>query len=412
MDTAASTPKLSQLLFNRVVVVAALGYFVDIYDLVLFSIVRVASLKDLGLSGDALTEVGIRLLNFQMAGLLLGGILWGWLGDKRGRLSVLFGSIALYSTANLCNAFVTNEHAYAVLRFLAGIGLAGELGAAVTLVGESMPAKLRGYSTAFVAGTGILGAILAGVTAELFSWRISYGIGGVLGIMLLLVRARLKDSPIFLASKQTLHERGNLLLFFRNRERFKRYACTIFVGVPIWYVVGILVSLGPELARDMGATAEPIVGTGIMATYGGLAIGDFASGALSQRVQSRKKVIFWFLVATAALSALFLCARGMSPEFFYGMYFLLGLATGYWALFATVAAEQFGTNLRATAASTAPNFVRGMVIPMTLLLSLLRGPLGMTAAVAVVGVAVFSFALYGVRGLRESFGQDLDFYET
>jgi len=397
--------------FNRMVLVAALGYFVDIYDLVLFSIVRIGSLKDLGFEGAALTEVGMRLLNYQMAGLLLGGVLWGSLGDKRGRLSVLFGSIALYSTANLLNAFVDGAGSYAALRFLAGVGLAGELGAAVTLVVETLPIHLRGYSTAFIAAIGILGAVFAALIADFLNWRVAYAVGGVLGLGLLVTRVRLSDSPLFRAARERANDRGNFLMLFRSGERLKRYLCTIAIGVPCWFVLGILLAFGPEITGQLGIKGVLIVGTGVIFQYTGAAIGDFVSGVVSQRLKNRNWVVGICIGATAVLVSVFLLSRGQSPYFYYLLYFGLGFTTGYWAVFVTIAAEQFGTNFRATAASTAPNFVRGAVIPMGIAIHYLRGYLGLVSAIALVGAAVGLLALWALTQLEDTYARDLDFYE-
>src|SRR5678815_49497 len=133
------------------VIVAALGYFVDIYDLLIFGIVRADSLKSIGIAPDAQLGPTQLILNTQMIALLLGGILWGVLGDKRGRISVLFGSIILYSLANIANGFVHTVPQYAAARFLAGLGLAGELGGGITLVSESLDEKTRGHGTTIVA---------------------------------------------------------------------------------------------------------------------------------------------------------------------------------------------------------------------------------------------------------------------
>ncbi len=399
-------------IFNKAVIVAALGYFVDVYDLVLFSIVRIQSLKSLGYQGQELTDIGLSLLNYQMAGLLLGGIIWGCLGDKRGRLSVLFGSIALYSIANILNAFVTTKETYAIFRFLAGIGLAGELGAAVTLVTESMPVSKRGYSTGFIAGVGILGAIFAAITADLLDWRMAYGLGGVLGIALLFARAKLADSPIFKQAQASGIERGNFLTLFKSRDRLKRYACTIAIGIPCWFVLGVLLAFGPEITSELGMMGTLVVGTGVMFQYAGAAVGDFASGVVSQKLKSRNKVVFVCLLATSVLVITFLASRNMTPAFYYALYLGLGLTTGYWAVFVTIAAEQFGTNIRATVASTAPNFVRGSVIPMAFVIQQIKGQIGLVYSVALVGTAVMLIAFFALGRLKDSYSYDLNFLET
>lgn len=402
---------------NATVVVGALGYFVDIYDLVLFSIVRVASLQDLGLTGKANTEAGILLLNTQMAGLLLGGFIWGILGDRRGRLSVLFGSILTYSTANIANAFVTNIETYQLLRFIAGVGLAGELGAAVTLVSETLTREQRGYGTAVIAAVGITGAIFAALTADLLNWRAAYFVGGCLGLTLLLARVKLKDSTLYQQmslSRNLLklqNQPGQFQAIFISRERLKRFLACVAVGLPCWFVLGLLLAFAPEMTRELGATGAIVVGTAIIFQYAGAALGDLASGVLSQRLRSRNRVLLIFIVATAILVGIFLSSRSASPSFFYALFFALGFSTGYWAVFVSVAAEQFGTNLRATVATAAPNLVRGAVIPMTLAMQALRSSFGLIGSVAAIGGVVMLLSLVAVRSLKDSYSFDLDYLE-
>lgn len=392
--------------------VAALGYFADIYDLLLFGIVRVKSLQSLGLSGDELTQQGMRLLNLQMAGLLTGGILWGILGDKRGRLSVLFGSIFLYSIANLANAFVTTVDQYAILRFIAGVGLAGELGAGITLVAEVLPKHLRGYGTSFVSAFGILGAVVAGPVGELFSWRVSFIIGGVLGLLILVLRIGVRESQIFHKVSQTGVSRGNFLSLFTSWRNLAKYLAVIAIGIPLWYVVGILIILSPEFGRAFGMKELPSAGTAIAFNYLALTFGDFASGFMSQWSQSRKKVIFLYILATVVFAGLHLFIHRWVDEslaLYYTFCFLMGLSCGYWALFVTVAAEQFGTNIRATVTTTAPNFVRASVIPLTFLLNYFKPEFGFVGAAAMAGVVAFGLSFLGLWWIEESFHKDLDY---
>ena len=394
------------------VVVAALGYFVDIYDLVLFSIVRVASLKDLGVGGDALLERGVLLINMQMGGMLLGGIFWGILGDKRGRLSVLFGSILMYSLANVANGLVQSVPAYAVTRFIAGVGLAGELGAGITLVSEVMRRDARGYGTTIVATVGICGAVAAALIGDLTHWRTTYFIGGGLGLALLLLRVGVLESGMFSAvKKREAVERGNFFSLFSTRDRARRYLGVILVGVPIWYAVGILVTFSPELGKAMGMDPAPNAGRAIMFTYIGLAVGDLGSGALSQLARSRRRVVLGFLVLTAACVALYFAVGSASLSTFYGVCVALGFATGYWAVFVTMAAEQFGTNIRATATTTAPNFVRGAVVPLSLAFEAMKGSLGVVKSALVLGALTLGLALVALVFLEETYGKDLDFTE-
>jgi len=402
--------------FNRrsialAVLVAALGYFVDIYDLILFSVVRVRSLSDIGVPQADLLGKGVLLLNMQMMGMLLGGIAWGVLGDRKGRLSVLFGSIVVYSVANLLNAAVTSVPQYAALRFVAGIGLAGELGAGITLVSEIMPRESRGYATALVAAVGICGAIVAVVIGEVFDWRVAYTVGGIMGMALLLLRIGVHESGLFEQVKAEAHARGRFLQLFATRERARRYLAIILVGVPIWYVVGILVTFSPEFGRAMGMDPAPSAAKAVMFTYIGLAVGDVSSGWLSQVLRSRTRVLRWFLSLTAACVAVYFLPWPRSVPAFYLLCLALGFSTGYWAVFVTVAAEQFGTNLRATATTTVPNFVRGAVVPLTSVFQALAPVIGLTWSGLTVGVTTLVLGFAAVALLAETHGRDLDFLE-
>ncbi|BDG08505.1 MFS transporter [Anaeromyxobacter paludicola] len=399
---------------SAAVLVASLGYFVDIYDLLLFSIVRVPSLRALGISGQALIDDGVFLLNTQMAGMLLGGVFWGVLGDRKGRLHILFGSITLYSLATLGNGLVHGLPAYAALRFLAGVGLAGELGAGVTLVSEILPKELRGWGTMLVASVGVSGAVLANVVATRFDWRTAYLIGGGLGLALLLLRVGVAESAVFrrLERQGRAVARGNFLSLFTSWGRFRRYAKTILIGTPTWFVVGILVTFSPEFARALGVTGAVSAGSAVMYCYLGLVIGDFASGALSQLLRSRKKVVVGYLCLVAAtVAAWYVVPRGQAPDLLYACCAALGFAAGYWAIFVTVGAEQFGTNLRATVATTVPNFVRGMLVLITSAFQVARAHLGLLGGSALVGAVCVGVALVAAVRLEETFGRDLDYLE-
>jgi MFS family permease len=393
------------------VIVAALGYFVDIYDLVLFSIVRVPSLKSLGLQGQDLINQGVYLLNMQMAGMLIGGIIWGILGDRKGRLKIMFGSIFLYSIANLANGMVTSIEAYALLRFVAGVGLAGELGAGITLVSEILHKSVRGYGTMIVASVGVSGAILANIVAKGYDWRTAFYIGGVLGLMLLLLRVRIAESGMFKGMEQSGISKGNFLALFTSRDRFGRFFHSIMIGLPSWFVVGVLITFSPEFARVLNVQGPISAGNAVMYCYIGLVAGDLASGLLSQLMKSRKKVVFIFLMATVAAVATYFLATDATATTFYTICALLGFGIGYWAIFVTVAAEQFGTNLRATVATSVPNFVRGMTVPITMAFQLARGYLGIERGAVAVGAFCLLIALFSLSRLQETFHKDLDYFE-
>lgn len=394
------------------VIVAALGYFVDVYDLILFSIVRVASLKDLGLADADLLTYGVRVLNSQMAGMLIGGVLWGVWGDKKGRLSVLFGSILMYSSANIANGFVTDVNVYALLRFIAGVGLAGELGAGITLVSELMPKDRRGYATTIVATVGVLGALVAAKVGEMFPWRTSYFIGGGMGLLLLVLRISVRESGMYESVAKSHHlAKGDLTLLFRSRERFTRYVHAILCGVPIWCVLGILITFSPEIGRAMGLTEPVAAGKAVFYGYVGLVLGDLVSGLLSQMLKSRKKVLYAFVSLTGVLSVVYCLWPHTSPTSIYAMAVPLGFAAGYWAVFITSAAEQFGTNLRSTVTTSAPNFVRGATVLMSILFQRLSLSLGAVHAGIAVSVLTSGLALWSVSCLTETFHKDLDFTE-
>ncbi len=391
--------------------VAALGYFVDIFDLVLFSMLRVHSLMDLGLDKEFILSEGENILAGQMLGFLLGGILWGVLGDKIGRKAILYGSIALYSVANIANAFVSDVHAYAVVRFFAGLGLAGELGAAVTLVSELLSKELRGYGTMLVATIGLLGAVAAGLLAHTFHWRVMYIIGGLLGIALLITRAKVLESSMFDRIKQMDVPRGAWLRLFTSRDRFARYIKGILIGVPIWYSVAILIVFAPEMARFLEVKGEVSAIDAVMWCYLGVAVGDMLSGTFSQLIRSRKKAVLLFLTVLSVLVVAYFQLRGVPAWFFYLESFFIGIATGYWAVFITIAAEQFGTNIRATVATTTPNFVRGSVALITPTFKLLRQHVSISVAALLIGVVVIALAYWSILTIQETYGKDLDFIE-
>lgn len=405
------TPSPLKQIFSLPVLVAALGYMVDMYDLFLFSIVRVPSLKAIGIPDDRLLDDGIFLLNLQMAGLLVGGIVWGILGDKRGRLSVLFGSILIYSLANIGNGFAATLTQYAILRFVAGFGLAGELGAGITLVTEVLPKAIRGFGTTLVATMGVLGAISAYFVTYIFDWRISYFIGGGLGLLLLVLRISVYESGMYAKLRGRNISKGNISMLFGTRQRTLKYINSILIGLPIWFVVGILVTFSPEFGRALGLSAPIEAGKAVMLAFTGQVAGDLVSGFLSQYMQSRKKVIVLFILSSLLLVLVYLLAPVTDTFMFYAIITLMGFCNGYWTLFVTVAAELFGTNLRATVATTVPNFVRGAVIPLTALFTFGRPYLGTVYSALTTGMVAFVIALLALRSLEETFTKELDYTE-
>ena len=408
------------------VLVAALGYYVDIYDLVLFGIFRVPSLQAIGLEGEALESVGHALLNIQMIGMLIGGFFWGMLGDKKGRLSVLFGSIIVYSIANVLNAFVETETQYYFLRFFAGFGLGGELGAGITLVSEVLKKEDRGWGTTLVATIGVSGAVFAGLLGNYFdgsqmvldytlNWKTGYIVGGALGFALLLLRIGVFQSGMFEAPKSDNVMMGNLKTLFGNKQNLKKYFYCILAGLPIWYGVGILVFFCPELGAEMGLPKEEIkIGSAVLFGYAGVTVGDFLSGLLSQVFKSRTKIIKIFIMATACAVAAYPFLGKISVNWLYTVCFFIGGFSGYWAVIVTTAAEQFGTNIRATVTTTVPNFIRASLTPVTIIYVFVFQKmfhLNKVPAAMWTGVIVFVIAFYAATQLKETFGKDLDYIE-
>jgi len=421
-------------LFSIPVIVAALGYFVDIYDLLLFSIIRVKSLRGLGLSDALIDTEGKFIISIQMYGLLIGGILWGMMGDKKGRLSVLFGSIVLYSIANIANGFVQTVNQYALARFIAGIGLAGELGAGITLVSELISKENRGKATSIVAGVGLTGAVAAYFVAHSFEWiaagsnasmsewatkmvassydwRICYFIGGGLGLMLLLLRVSVFESGMYQNIQHANVQKGNFLMFFNNAKRFKKYLLAILIGLPTWYVIGVLVTFSKEFAEHFGITEPVDPGKSVMLAYVGISVGDLLIGFMSNWLRSRKKALYVFYALTVISIVMYFFQHDGSANAMYAICLFMGFATGFWALFVTMAAEHFGTNLRATAATTVPNVVRGSLPLIIILFNTLQPGLSYISAAAVTGAIVMCISITAVLMTEETFGKDLNFME-
>ncbi len=411
------------LLSNKLVLVAALGYFVDIYDLVLFGMERVASLQDIlaqsfpdkSIRDKQVAVIGSQLLSIQMIGMLVGGIFWGVLGDKKGRLSVLFGSIVVYSLANIANGFIVDTNWYGILRFISGFGLAGELGAGITLVSETMKKEERGIGTMVVASVGLFGAVVAGFTTIMLNnWRLSYFIGGGMGLLLLFMRIGVFESGMFSGLKEKHQvKRGNFFYLFSHPKLLMKYLNIILIAVPVWYVMYFLVQFAPEMSRALGLENGPTEGKiPIMLAYIGITIGDVFSGLLSQLLKSRKKVLYLFISLTLLLSIVYYLFAAHSVFVFYSIIFMIGFATGYWAVFMSSASELFGTNIRATVTTTAPNFVRGSVTLMSFAHAQLNPGMGWVNASILIGLVVFALAYFACYQLEETFHKDLNYTES
>lgn len=412
-------PKSLDKKLSLTILVASLGYFVDIYDLQLFNIVSKESLRGIGITDENLIKtLDYSLFLWQMSGIIIGGLIWGILGDKRGRKKILFGSILIYSLANIANAFVTNVEAYSIIRFITGIGLAGELGAAVTLINESMSKEKRGFGTMIIVTMGALGAVAAvGIHKLQFtmfgleSWQMSYIIGGCLGLLLLFMRFQTSESEMFDKVEKQNVQRGNFFMLFKTKDRLLRYLSCIAIGLPVWFCVGLLIKFSEKFATilEVNGTIDPT--TCIVFCYLGLSVGDLVSGFISQFLRSRKKIIYLYLFTTILISLYFLLVHHHSVNMFYALSALLGATTGYWVLFVSNAAEQFGTNIRSTVASTVPNFVRGSTVPIVLTFKAIEPNFGAVNSALLIGGITVALALIALSYLPETFGKNLNFIE-
>lgn len=400
-------------LLSLPVIVAALGFFVDIFDLLLFGVVRKSSFAELGLSPDEVLSKGELTISIQLIGMVIGGIIWGIIGDKFGRLKVLFGSILLYSLANIANGFVQDVNMYIIIRFIAGIGLAGELGAGITLTSEILPKEKRGLAGTIIATFGVLGGISAALLSKVITdWRTLYFIGGGMGLLLLVLRVSVAESTLFAAVEKSTVQRGNYLQFFNNKDRFFRYTKGILIGIPVWFCIGILISFADEFAKRMGVK-DITPGNAILYQYIGLGFGDVSAGLLSHQLKSRKKALYIFYAVFAVFMVLFFTQHNSSAAWFYFICTGLGFGSGISVLYIITSAEQFGTNLRASAATSITNFVRGFTPLLLLIFSLTRGSNNeyYLQAAAVMGVIVMLIAITALYKTKESFGKDLDFVE-
>jgi MFS family permease len=317
----------------------------------------------------------------------------------------------LYSLANILNGFASDITFYAILRFVAGIGLAGELGAGITLVAESLPKEKRGYGTMIVATIGVSGAVFAGIISRYFDWRTCYFIGGALGIALLILRISVYESGLFQKITEQEVKRGNFFQLFSNRKTFLKYLNCIVIGMPTWFTIGILVTFSPEFSKMLNVNGVIKGGDAIMFTYCGITVGDFACGFLSQVLKSRKKAVLAFLLLTCLGLLLYFTAYNSSSVYFYFTMFVIGTGTGFWAVIVTNAAEQFGTNIRGTVATTVPNFIRGSLPIITLGYTLLQLGFSKLVSAEILAVIIMSISLWALHHTAETYGKDLDFVE-
>jgi MFS family permease len=407
MTNTTVTPKAVAL----GIIVSALGFFVDLYDIMALAAIGENSLKDIGVSENAMKGNLNYLQSMQMFGMLIGGFLWGIVGDKYGRLKVLFGSIILYSAFTLLNAFVANTGQYVACRFLAGLGLAGELGAGITLVSEQMKKEKRGLGPAIIAGFGVLGAIVAVIVGKNYDWKTVYIVGGVLGFLLLVLRFGVMESGLFKIAKLAKASKGNFLIILRNKNYLKKFICILLVGIPGWFVNGVMMQFSNYISRSMGMDPIPDKGKVIIFFFVALSLGDVLGGLVSQWLKSRKKSIYIFLFAHLLMLLLFFTVARTSVQLYYAIFAGLGLTVGFVIQLFTLAAENFGTNIRTLVTSSGLNLVRGWVIPLGALFAWMNGPLHIIEwkSAAIIAFSVALVSLLALTQLDETFHNDLEF---
>jgi MFS transporter, putative metabolite:H+ symporter len=392
--------------------VAALGYFVDVYDLLIFGAERVESLQAVGVPKEDMKDVGILILNFQMAGLILGGFLFGILADKLGRLKVLFASILLYSVANIANAFVTTVPAFAGARFFAGIGLAGELGVALSWISESLERRQRTIATMIVSAIGLFGGIAAALVGSVCHWKTSYIIGGVMGLILLVLRISVKESKIFIKNQFKDIKRGDLIELFGSRKQLYKYLLCVFAGAPAVVFINLYITLTPEFALAFGITEPVSVSTAIMVYLMVFAVSDILCGFLSKLMQKRKGPLLIYACMQIFATAYFLLAPPDTAMGYYYRCAFLGFSIGYWGILITNSVEQFGTNIRATVATSTPNLIRGLTIPASLIFTNLIPAYGLVRSGAIVGFSLIVISIISILLLKDKFENNLNFTEV
>jgi MFS family permease len=323
----------------------------------------------------------------------------------------------LYSIANFATGYVHTVDQYALCRFVAGLGLAGELGAGITLVTELLPKEKRGIGTSLVAGIGLSGAIVAYFTFKLSGndWRFCYKMGGILGVFLLLLRIKVAESGMYKNLQKQNVQKGNFLMFFTQRKRFLKYLTAIAIGLPTWFVIGILINQSDKFGKEFFNSSTIESGRSIMFAYIAIAIGDVLIGFVSQYFKSRKKALFFFYVLTVISVVLYFSPFNSSDTRMYIACAFMGFGTGFWAIFVTMGAEQFGTNLRATAATTIPNMVRGSLPLMNMLfIDLFHKKLqwNLWQSGVVTGAIVLAITFVAFYYTEETYHKDLDYLET
>lgn len=405
----ATTPALTTRVLNATVIVTALGYFIDLFDYYVFLVTRQKVLTDFGFSGSQLMETGLYMVNLQFAGLLVGGVIFGVLGDKIGRKQSLLGSILLYSIATLASGMTHNIDVFAALRFIAGIGIAGEVGVGVTMVSETMDKNRRGLGVTAFIGVGLLGVVAAALMSELLHWRTCYIIGGLAGLLLLVTRIWVMEPQMFTDLNKSV-KRGSFRVLFASPDGVRRYVLCILLAVPVFFGVSIIATLSPELSIALGASPPASVSTTMIIAYTMMVIGEIVIGLLSQRLKSRKKVIALFLVLMAITLGVGFHNGALDATGYYILAGVVGFFMGYWVNFIALSAEQFGTNVRSLAANTIPNFTRGTTIAINMAFLALKDD-GVVYAASIVGFTVIVIALLALWKLPETFGKDLDYTE-
>ena len=391
------------------VLVVALGYFIDAYDLLIFSAVRKVSLMDLGVAETDTLNIGISLLNFQLIGLMIGGVLWGILADKFGRKTILFSSILIYSISNIANSYISSVDMYYWLRFIAGIGLAGELGVGISLITENIAKERRTVSTTVVSFFGMLGAATGGWLGSVFHWQTCFLIGGFAGFLLLLLRLNVEESHMYLGIKDSKVKKGNILLILKNPKSLITYFFCTLAGSSSFLFIGMFIQSTPEFGKIFNISVT--AGVALVWYYVGASISEVIAGILSKLLKERKAPIYIFYAISLLAIVIFCVHTPSSPRIYYIHCSLLGFGLGWWSMLITLSAELFGVNTRATAATSIPTFARAWNIPFTSVFKNNIPKLGILNSAFAVGVIVIALAIISATTIKETFENEANFIE-
>jgi MFS transporter, putative metabolite:H+ symporter len=381
------------------------GYFIDIFDLVLFSTLRISSFEELKITDP--TYWTVVFFNLQMTGILVGGIFWGKMADIKGRSWSFMGTILVFSIANIINGLTSSLTVYGICRFIAGFGLAGEMGSGIALICEKVPDEKRSLYLGFVSSLGCIGAVLSGWLGDIVYWRYLFIGSGFAGILLTLLRKNLLEPDLFRKTATLNIPRGQWKTLFQSPPDLIRFILLIFLGIPMWYIIGILWSFSTEMTSTIGLNIFTS-GQAILWGYVGVWMGDMLMPFVSQFLKSRIFTIQICLIMML-LGVIYLFQfQPHSLLSFQLTHIFLGFTIGYWAVYATLCGESFGTNIRALTSTSLPSLIRFSSIPMMIIYQYGRDENELNIALG-MGLTVLCISMITTYFIKDTFQKDIDF---